>query len=147
MTTSGKDWRKAREEGVEITFPSGHTARLRPLTLTFLFRLGTLPQFVTGMVMDMLENKAAPISTAEDVQKFYAICEAAARAMFISPRIVDEPTGDDEIGPHDLSDADLEYLWAYLVGQPLAEMKSFRPEPKDAVGTVDTAAGNKPDSE
>lgn len=146
MATSGKEWRKPREEGIEIAFPSGNVARLRPISVTFLLRLNTIPQFATSMVMDMLANKGVPITTAEDVQKFYAVAESAARAMFISPRIVDEPSDDDEIAPRDLTEEDLEFLWQFLVGRPLAEMRSFPDKPESAVGLVDAAAGDAQDA-
>lgn len=130
MPTSGKEWRKKREEGVEVELPSGMTPRLRGIGFALLLRSGVVPDYLTDMVVRASMGEAQEMPPAPDPeaarQKLEFIDEIARR-MFVSPRIVDKPVeklADDEITIADVEDADKMFL-VQMVGTPTAWLTRF----------------------
>lgn len=109
--TTGKAWRKAREEGYLITLPSGNVARLRPVALDVLITSGQLPDVLTLMAASHLwsdqEYEPGDIAKQSEMAKDYAdLINAVIPAAMLSPRVVDEPDADDEITLDDIEFAD-----------------------------------------
>ncbi len=104
--TSGRLWRQPREEGVAITLPSGHVARLRPVALDVMIAHGELPDLLTPLAAKTLwtEIEAKEIGdTAELATGTIELFNLVCRAAFVSPRVVDDPQADDEIGLADIA--------------------------------------------
>lgn len=129
--------RKQRLEGIEVTLPSGLTARLRPVNLDDLIYAGQIPDALTSMVNKMLNQNIAttqdkptadfadnPLETARDVLQYYAVI---CKSVFVYPRVVDDPQGDDEISFLDVLPEDREFVvtWAE---EPQSRLSNFRSE-------------------
>lgn len=134
--TSGKEWRRAREEGVLFHFPSGMIARVRPVNLDTFIRYGSIPDVLSGIVSQLVSGGVDPSKmTGDEYLKLMELQNVFCQTCFIEPRVVMQPAGDDEIGVEDISDEDKGILFAFL-GRPASELSSFRPVqavPVDAV--------------
>lgn len=145
QTTSGKAWREAREEGLEITFPSGHVARIRSITPAAFLRLGKMPDAMAKTIEDVLagrlqaneagEAQLFKLDTLEDFQEYFSFLEFYARHCFVSPRIVDTPQSDEEITIDDLDQGDMEFL-LQIIFLPAAALRAFRDEQARSLGVV-----------
>lgn len=136
-----QEWRKRRQVTKEITFPSGLTAMVRPMDISALLRIDReMPDYVTSLLSEFVNGNVIDSRNVEYWRGFYGLCEELARAMFVSPRIVDEPRDDqDEISPKDIGENDLLWLFTNLVGKPIEQMSSFRQEQSKPVDTVEYA--------
>lgn len=130
-TTSGKEWRKLREEGLVIELPSGNVVRLRPVQLDMLLLLGRIPDALTQVVEDMIFGRPNSLlnedsQTIEDLRLLVEFYDAICKSSFVSPRIVDKPQADDEINIEDVSLEDRRFV-AELVNKPASELARFHP--------------------
>jgi hypothetical protein len=114
--TSGAAWRKTREEGLPVTFPSGKVAALRNVNLASLLAKGIISDALTPIVAELLNGgKAAEKLKPEQLFKAQiALQEAVCKLAFVNPRIVDEPQADDEISIDDVAHIDQEFALALL---------------------------------
>ena len=161
--TSGASWRKAREEGELIELPSGNLARLRAVSPLALVASGEIPDMLTPLVAQVLSQGVdatqetinrviagieSDDSEAPDVREAFAglkrmtsAFDAICAAVFVSPKVVENPTGDDEISPDDLDLADKLHA-VHLATQPLAVLQRFRYEPPADVAVVHDSEGD-----
>lgn len=139
--TSGAAWRKPWEEGELVQFPeSGNVARLRPVGLVDLWQLGKIPDHLTAIVVELLtaqqlSPERAIEKAAENLKGITDLYVIVCRAAFISPKVVDDPAGDDEIAFHHIIQADREFLLAWC-NAPQAALRSFRPKQALDVATL-----------
>lgn len=130
MPTSGKEWRKRREEGIEVVLPSGMRVRLRPMGAAMLLRSGIVPDYLTDALVKRtvgMEADEPEPPDQEAVRAKLVYLDEIARRMFVSPRIVDKPIdqlADDEITIDDVDDVD-KLVLPGLVGAPPAFMSDF----------------------
>jgi len=143
---SGAEWRKAREEGIPVWLPFGKKlVRLRTVRPDHLLMLGTIPDVLASLVVDMvygtatsdhidkfIEKKDAASDALAMLESLRVVCEAA----LVSPRIVAEPLADDEIRIDDLEIADRGYIFR-LVFMPADALSRFRYEPQADVAAVE----------
>lgn len=107
--TPAAQWRKPREEGVNITLLSGNTATIRPVALDVLVSSGKLPDLLTPIAAQTLWRERDPqdIADAADTAKQYAdLINAVIPAAFLYPKVVEEPEADDEIALDDIEFGD-----------------------------------------
>lgn len=126
--TSGKAWRKLREDGIEVTLTSGLTVRVRGLGFTAVLKSGYVPDYLTAMVVEAVEGKKFAFPETETQEQVLERTEFIGRLcqmMLVSPRIVDDPQADDEIALDDLDEAD-RYCLLSLWGTPTTWLKNFR---------------------
>lgn len=135
MVTSGKEWRKPREQGVEITLPSGNVARIRPLSPYAFLRYGNIPDTLSAVVSDMVNGRGVNTETEETMHKFLEILDLICIHTMVSPRIVANPQADDEIAIEDLDEADKMHIYRQF-GRTASQLESFRPEPESDVESV-----------
>lgn len=142
--TSGKAMRAMREQGVVLLFPSGNYYRVRTLGAANLLRLGNLPNPLLAFAIDALYNGI----TEEKVDNFLALREkeemalefleslrVICEAMFMEPRIVENPQADDEVTIEDVEPID--QGWAFkLAFAPAQALRPFRLEPQADVVSV-----------
>lgn len=144
--TSGKEWRERRAEGVEVELPSGFKPRLRALGFRTALMSGMVPDFMTSTVVKAAvgEQGQLPLPDSEDqMEQKLKFLDDVARAMFVSPRIVEKPADaltDDEITIDDVDDTDKLYLLS-LMGTPTALMQQFRREQIQAMADLFARAG------
>ena len=149
QATSGKEWRRLREEGEVVELPSGHVACLRPLSLLSLMERGKVPDTLSGVVSQLIVKGDKPAATLETYQDFAELISWVCRVSFIEPRIVDDPKEDNEIGIDDVNFEDRVFVfnWAQKEVQFLMP---FRPEPggdvADVAGSQQLPLQAEPDS-
>ena len=103
---------------------------MRPVTSELLFRLGRIPDALTSFVMDGLDDEiedaeAETIRIArENPIEWLDYIDAVVATAFVMPRIVDNPSADDEISIDDVEKGDKEYV-AGLVFMPASQLARF----------------------
>jgi len=152
--TSGKEWRRAREEGVEFVLPMGNKAILRPVPLMSHIRKGTVPDYLTPIATaTVLGSEDTPLLKAlagnnieefsqEDSMLLLDFMDFLCRESMLSPRIVDSPEAEDEISIDDLSYEDRGFIVGIAL-QPHEILMSFRREQETDVGPVEDRAGDE----
>lgn len=136
MTTSGRAWREQRNQGVEVTLPSGNVVRLRPVSIQAFLKLPNIPDTLTPVIHDMIAPKeATKVQTVEDVINFHRVLDALCAYAFVSPRIVEAPESDDEISMGDVDTADKLAVLG-LLDKTARQLESFRPQQADALESV-----------
>lgn len=134
--TTGPEWRKAREEGVLVKLPTGHVAKLRPVTIESLLLFGKVPNQLTALVAEMIRNGQVVPKDNEDVvglaKEFLTLSTILVQEIFLSPKIVENPKANDEISFFDLSPVDREWAinWA---NAPIVSLEPFREEQGESV--------------
>lgn len=129
--TSGKEWRQPREQGVLVKLPSGNFARIRSVGLDMLLKLGKIPDALTPLVarkMGLPGDEPIPLTDPKGLALVLELAEAVCCSAFISPRIVEDPTDDDEIAIDDLALEDKLFVLG-VIERPARELESFRFEP------------------
>jgi hypothetical protein len=140
---NGKEWRKAREDGIEFKFPSGMVANIKPVGVDLFLKLGRVPDFLTPALIEALEIGKSAIpqrKTLEDEQSWIEFVDSVAELAFVHPRIVKEPSGEDEIALEDVEWGDKIAL-VELLGSPRRKLESFRSQPNSDVPSVGDVTG------
>jgi hypothetical protein len=147
VVTSGKEWRKPREEGIEITFPSGNTARIRPVGSEWFLAQGNIPDLLTPIIAAEAEGRdwmtdEKAVSSLAELGKSLDFLNSMIKAFFVSPKVVENPQSDDEISPADVEYQDKLALMNFI-GAPAVALRTFRENQiRDAarVSTVKTGS-------
>lgn len=144
LATSGVALRQLREKGVVLTFPSGNNYRVCLPGAAGMLKRGNLPNPLLSFVVDAFYNGPsqakwdtflAAKEKEEDALALLASLKVVCQAMFMEPRIVDEPQADDESAIEDVPMSD--QLWAFrLMFAPVEEVRPFRPQQEAAVASV-----------
>lgn len=127
--TSGRDWRKVRKEPVLTTLPySGYVVELAHIQLDQLILAGKIPDHLSPVAADMIwvnlgQGKA--ISEVQAEKKFYELVDFVVGLVLTNPRIVENPTEDDEIAIGDIDFADKIFIYN-IATQPLEVLHRFR---------------------
>lgn len=142
--TSAKQLRAAREEGTVMPFPSGNAYRVRPPTTAGLLKRGDLPNVLLSFVVDVFHNGPSStkvqafLSPAEKrentldlLNSFRVVCEE----MWMEPKIVANPQGDNEVAIDDIPAED--QLFAFqLTFLGVEGLRPFRGQPSIDVESV-----------
>lgn len=123
------DWKKWKQEGYLLEFPSGVSAYVRPVSLDLLMSSYFVPNELIPHVEEMMRSSSASkegknVDTVELSRNNIKFSAAVAYASFISPRVVAEPQEDDEISPEDISTEDLQFLVRWI-SYPASELRKF----------------------
>lgn len=147
LVTTGAQLRRVREQGIVLTFPSGNNYRVTLPSPGTLLRRGHLPNpllsfvvdaFYNGVTASKYEAFVAPKERQEDALAMLDSLKTVCQAMFMEPKIVDEPQADNEISSDDLPIVDQE--WALrLLFAPVSEVLPFRGEQEADVERVSQA--------
>lgn len=142
--TLGSQLRQMRESGVVLPFPSGNNYRVRTVGAAALLRRGKLPNVLLTFVTDAIYQgvTAAKIDAfmslreqEEHALEFLDSLQVCCEEVFLEPRIVENPTADDECAIADIVLAD--QAWAFDLAFGFArELRPFRPEQEADVGLV-----------
>lgn len=127
--TSGKQWRRLREEGASVQLPSGNVAQLRPVSLEELVVSGKIPNPLLARVRSLiglgLREDENEIDMAERTKEMIDIMKIVCQSAFLNPRIVDDPENDNEISFFDLSAMDRDFVMDWVQG-PQRTLEPFR---------------------
>lgn len=154
LATSGMALRSLREKGVVLTFPSENNYRVCLPGAAGMLKRGNLPNPLLSFVVDAFYNGPSqskwdaflsPKDKEGDALALLASLKVVCEAMFMEPRVVDEPSAPDECSIEDIPMADR--VWAFrLLFAPVNEVQPFRgqqethvasiPEPQDVPATA-----------
>lgn len=126
--TTGAEWRRAREEGVEVELPTGRIVLLRPVTLYELTKTGQIPDpllITANKALGVLTGKVE--LTPQDFKNQLEMIVFIARAAILSPKIVDTPKSEDEMAIYDLTQEEIDFI-AEWAEKPQLKLTPFRSE-------------------
>lgn len=144
QATSGKEWRKPREEGFIIDLPSGNAAKLRPVALDRLVLAGRIPDLLSPVAAEALwiQTSEAEMKGKGDLLRNYTeLVNLIVPLALIEPRISDNPTGDDEISLDDIDFTDKVAIFQ-VATQPAGVLRRFR---EQQAGVLDAVHDGKND--
>ena len=125
--TSGREWRKRREEGWLETLPSGNVVRLKSISLLDFIERGDIPDPLSAAVAEMLSGKSKDIADFDNFKQFAGLAAFVCLKAFVSPRIIDDPQADDEITILDIDFADQRHVFN-VVQKEIVMLAPFRQE-------------------
>ena len=150
--SSGREWRQPREEGTPVQLPSGHVVALRPPDLSAMVAHGRVPDFLTGYAVDAFHSgiktpgaDGKPF-TPEELTNLVHLLDLLCRESFVNPRVVDEPTADDEISLDDLDFLDKLAVLKWLLG-PVDDLVKFREEQAGSLESLFGGENDQPEAE
>lgn len=116
---------------MEVKLPSGNVALLRPLGFDLVLQQARIPDFLTPMIVKAFKGEDASDAFKLDefvqAQEFFEFLDRLCVLAFVSPRIVPEPAGEDEIALTDLDFIDKQWVMNAM-GQPPEWLATFRPK-------------------
>lgn len=151
--TNAKEWRKAREQGIEITLPvSGHVASIRPIEVDFFLRVGHIPDALADTVNKLVKGDSVVMENppTEELEKSKEFCEFLNELVhyaFVSPKVADPKSGedriltDDEITVDDIPFADKVVVYRFFC-RPANVLRRFRDQQAESVAPVEPARNN-----
>jgi hypothetical protein len=126
---TGAEWKRraqaeAEELAQDLELPSGMIIRAR--------RPGPLQYTAWSRLPLMLANTSTPDCGPSGAAEISAFLRELLVYCCLSPRIAEQPKGDDEVSPRDIPEADWQYIvtWAMRV-EEAAKLRPFRVERKD----------------
>lgn len=128
--TSGSEWRKKAREGGLILLPSGMTARVRNIPISAVFtQTDGAYNTLMPLISEFISNKELNEESLETLmetkgEQFFNTLNLFCRLAFVSPRIVEDPQGEDEIAITDLDDGD-KMVVLQLLGMPAQQLERF----------------------
>lgn len=126
--TSGSTWRRPYVEGEVVQLPSGNYARLRPVALDMLVAKGEIPDFLTNvaaMTLWVETDMEKASENGELLKQFTELVNLIVPAVFMDPKIVDDPQADDEISIEHVSFTDKAAAFQLAI-QGAEAMRRFR---------------------
>jgi hypothetical protein len=96
---------------------------------------------LTGLILESAQNGGVvkmPEPDAKNLPKLRSAMEEICRACLVSPRIVDNPQAEDEIGIDDLTDIDKVFIMNWAFGRNGAAAAAFPAEPDAVLEPVPT---------
>jgi hypothetical protein len=142
--SSGAEFRKRRRVSEVVTLPSGLRVRVGLVALDVLIRSGQLPDILTPSAAKTLWATAGlgtPINAANANKEDMDLIHWVVAASLLEPHYVEQPQGDDQVGPDDLDFAD-KYAIFMLATQPVEVLRSFRLGQERSVETVPDEQGD-----
>lgn len=151
MASSAREWRRAREIGIEIHFLTADlTAFIRPIEVDFFARVGRVPDSLAPVVSKLINGESVvfdvpPSEQVKQSEDWRNFLNDLACFAFVSPvvRGAGEPLADDEISVDDIPYNDKVHLY-HLFCRPAKVLERFRDLKKSALADVELAANNRP---
>lgn len=130
---SGKTWREAREQGVEVRLPSGNEVRIRPMEVDFFILNGEIPDVLAPVINLMINAKpySLPLGPGEETtevekwKKWVTFLNTLVTFALISPKVVENPQADDEISIDDIGYGDKMLVYQFF-SRPAQILRGFR---------------------
>jgi hypothetical protein len=148
--TPAAEFRAMRERGILHKLPSGRIVRLRNVRPDQLLRVGKIPDVLAALALKHLYGKLSdeefwafldPKEAVDDALAVIDSLRVICTAALLEPRIVEPPTGENEIGFDDLDLADQRAIYnlAFLESNALIR---FRMQPERDVAAVAEQPGD-----
>ena len=138
--TTAAEWRKPREEGVNVPLPSGNWARIRPADIMTMIKQGTIPDLLSAVAVKAVWSEQDPSEIGEQfelAEKYDDLMRIVLPAVFAEPKIAldGQAPKDDEITIEDLDLADRTAAFN-LALSGVGTMRRFRDEQVKRLGLV-----------
>lgn len=145
---SGKELRRAREEGITVPLSSsGVWVTLRPVPLDKLLLSGDIPDFLTSIAASVVvqpEAQPAGLENNLDVARRYIeLINLIVPLALVHPRIADDPQTDDECLLTDFSLVERGEILT-LSMQPVEVLKRFRDEQTKRLAALSDGNQDRP---
>lgn len=146
MATSGKEWRKAREQGITTDLPSGNKADLRPVEVDFFVLAGKVPDLLAPLVNKIISGdtykiELPPADQLEKHKEWVQFLRDLCTYAFVNPKVVEDPQADDEISFEDIAFVDKWHVFTKFA-QPSWRMAAFRQKQAELVAALELATRN-----
>lgn len=155
MTFSRQGYLKKKLEVTktfDVVLPSGAEFTLRRPNLKAYLSSGQLPTSLLKKMMQLSKRsksyatEAMAEMTEEETVSMLVYQGSVLKEVCVSPRIVDNPTADDELAFTDLTDEDIEFItkWAFnaeaggVEGENVAQFRNESEQPVDVGSDVTT---------
>lgn len=117
-----KQWRKNLT--TKVTLPSGNVAALKPVNLMDLVRQGDVPDTLSGLIVDLLDNAKPQSMSLEDLRQYGDVIDLVCKACFVDPALADVAS-ETALGVDEVSFADkmTVFQWA---NAGATELRPFR---------------------
>jgi hypothetical protein len=153
--TSAQEWKAVRREGELIELPSGRMARLRPVALMELFKLGRIPNSLMKIVAQLTHSESVePMvgsieKSIQSIEEFSKLLDLLTCSCFVEPRVTEDDPGDDEIHVDDVTFEEKSFVLEYSQ-TPARAVRNFRLQQTLIAGVVSDSeklqAAPKPDN-
>lgn len=136
--TSGREWRAPREQGLTVALPSGHVARIRPVGMDLVVRVGYIPGVLSNFIVQMIETGKGDLPTTanlDEEKEWFRFLDCLVELAFVSPKVVASPQAEDEISIDDVELADKMAIWRVL-GAPARALVSYFQSQEERLSSV-----------
>lgn len=147
-TTSAREWREKRKKGIEFELPEYQDIVLiRPMDAEFFFKLGGIPDFLAPTVRKIINGNdySMPLppedQSQEDLVKWLAWLDELVTYALVSPKVVSDPQGDDQISIDEIGYIDKLRIYKFF-GWPAQQLRRFREQQTNPVAVVDAPKNN-----
>lgn len=125
---------------VDVELPSGNVVTMRPLGYDLVFKSARIPDFLTPLIIKAFKGEATDdtlkIDEMKNVQEFLGMLDSLCELAFVSPRVVKDAPGEDEITVDMIDFEDKTWVYAQI-GKSRQWLEMFRPGQNPDVVNVD----------
>jgi len=125
-----QEWRAAREQGETVTLPSGQVATLRRVHLLDLIEAGKIPDELTSVVLQLIDDKIHKPSR-EDLSSYIEVVNLVCMAAFMDPPLAAEGSAV-ALGVEEVPFQDRAEVFRFC-NEGARKLRPFRPEQDGAV--------------
>lgn len=144
--TPGKDLRKRREEGFVVDLSADCAVKVRPVAIDRLILAGKIPDYLTTIAAKQLWGRTTgdELTDAEIAKQYAELVNLVVPLALVSPRVVENPTGEDEISLEDLDFRERTTIYTLAVG-PVELLRRFRDrQARDVAALPDSEGDQQP---
>jgi len=149
-TPTPRDWRAEHATTTETTLGySGLAVEIGPVQLDQLLIAGKIPDGLTPVVSSVLWSTVGQGKSEDEIRAekgFYELVNLVVAAALANPRVVENPTADDEIAIEHLPFGDKIIIYT-IATQPLGVLHRFRQEQKPDVDALPESEAIQPAAE
>lgn len=104
----------------------------------FFIHAGKIPDYLTETVQNLIDGRENSVKQPEQdkIAEFRVWIDELMKWTFVSPKVVDNPQGDNEIGVDDIGWIDKMHIYRFF-GQPAQMLRGFRLAPIKPMAPVD----------
>lgn len=157
---TGKSLREKRTKLVKLPSLTGDDRVLlrRPNLLEFVKVSpdGQPLDFISGIVLDGIKRSQEnggekveirlPQMDVKTITDWRAAMDTVCRLAFVNPKIVDNPSADDEIAIWDIDDTDKSFVLKWVLGGNGAAAATFPEEPNAGMVSLPAGEGVQPNT-
>ena len=138
--TTAVEWKKPREEGELVPLPSGNWARLRPVDLLKMVKMGRIPDLLSPIAAKAVWAEQNPEEIGDSLEmamQYNDLMGVILPAVFIEPKVAlpDTEPADDEIAIEDIELNDRMVAFNLAISG-VSAMRQFRERQEEFMAVV-----------